>query len=237
MSLSRMQPQVRLAISTARRPAFNDSSTISRSRLELSTARMVVRGSSLAWRRSRASLKYFMRSGFLAHRAIRLYTVIGDMRSPPNRGFLPAARQRKTVEGTGWGDFQMMRIALALAAAMSLGGQARAVETVHHSTPELVRACRAVDMPRPDDTEAISAATHDMAACTNFLWGYVAGAGRSQQQLICFPNGGMTGTQLAAVFLQWANANPQSWNESPEDTVFTAFAKAWPCQVTTGATK
>ena len=59
---------------------------------------------------------------------------------------------------------------------------------------------------------------------------------RSPQQLICFPNR-MSGRQLSAVFLQWANANPQSWNESPEDTVFTAFAKAWPCQVTTGATK
>ena len=80
----------------------------------------------------------------------------------------------------------------------------------------------------------------DSATCINYLWGYVAGAGlggRSQQQLICFPNDGMTGTQLNAVFLQWANANPQSWNESPDDTVFTAFAKAWPCQVTTGATK
>ena len=72
----------------------------------------------------------------------------------------------------------------------------------------------------------------------NYLWGYVAGAGlggRSQQQLICFPNH-TTAQQLAAVFLQWANANPQSWDQSPADTVFTAFAKAWPCQVTTGAT-
>lgn len=94
--------------------------------------------------------------------------------------------------------------------------------------------------PHGDVVPLKIAAIIDMATCRNYLWGYVAGArlgGRSQQQLICFPNGGMTGSQLAAVFLQWANVNPQSWNESPADTVFTAFSKAWPCQVTTGATK
>jgi hypothetical protein len=126
----------------------------------------------------------------------------------------------------------MMRIALALAAATLLGGQARAGEPVFASTPELVRACRVSDMPRPNEDAALLNATIDMAACTNYLWGFAAGAGlgsRSQQQLICFPNR-MTGSQLTAVFLQWANANPQSWNESPEDTVFTAFAKAWPAK-------
>ena len=132
----------------------------------------------------------------------------------------------------------MMRMALALAAATLLGGQARAWEAVYASTPELVRACRVADMPMPDDDAAIAAATRDMAACMNYLWGYVHGAGlggRSQQRLICFPDG-VTGNQLEAVFLQWANANPQSWDQSPAETTFTAFAKAWPCQVT-GATK
>ena len=140
----------------------------------------------------------------------------------------------------------MMRIALALAAATLLGGQARAGEVaVFASTPELVRVCRVLDrvhkMPkgeRPHDAAAIYDTSSDMEACMNYLWGYVAGAGlggRSQEQLICFPDHA-TAQQLAAVFLQWANANPQSWDRSPADTVFTAFAKAWPCQVT-GATK
>ena len=29
----------------------------------------------------------------------------------------------------------------------------------------------------------------------------------------------------------------QTWDQSPDDTVFTAFEKASPCQVATGATK
>ena len=137
----------------------------------------------------------------------------------------------------------MMRIALALAAATLLGGQARAGEPVFASTPELVRACRVAQLPKEqwphDDLAAEYNVAIDQATCIHYLQGYLAGVqlgGQSQQQLICFPNR-MTGSQLTAVFLQWANANPQSWDQSPADAVFTAFAKAWPCQVTTGATK
>ena len=70
----------------------------------------------------------------------------------------------------------MMRIALALPAATLLGGQARAVE--------LVRACRVAQLPkeqRPHDEISVLDHITDMTACSSYLWGYVAGARRSEE--------------------------------------------------------
>jgi hypothetical protein len=47
--------------------------------------------------------------------------------------------------------------------------------------------------------------------------------------LICFP-GNPSREQLAAIFVQWADKNVNKWHEPPWNTVFAAFADAFPCK-------
>jgi hypothetical protein len=110
------------------------------------------------------------------------------------------------------------------------------------STPALIAACREApivdawqrkvaskQIRNTELIEALRAAT-SARQCLSYLWGYVAGndQGAVSQKLtaICVP-ANVSGQQLAAVFLKWADAHPERWNVTPSEAVFIAFVDAW----------
>jgi Rap1a immunity proteins len=117
-------------------------------------------------------------------------------------------------------------------------------QDVYFSTIRLREACSNISTAKtwtdrfnagqvkPDEIGTMGSAWSDARACYAYLWGYMHGSAaaqtRSERPSVCYPDG-LTGDQLAAVFLAWADANPIKWHLQPSATVGFAFETAWPC--------
>jgi hypothetical protein len=93
------------------------------------------------------------------------------------------------------------------------------------TTSDLVALCAT----EPDDAL--------YAEAKQFCFGFLAGVAQLHRspvrgdgiKPIACPEQEVTRTQLAAVFLDWASANPQSMGELPVESVSQAAAAKWPC--------
>jgi hypothetical protein len=72
----------------------------------------------------------------------------------------------------------------------------------------------------------------------NFCHGYLVGAykyyeaahsGPNAPKLVCLPDPAPTRDQSIAMFIEWAKAHPQYWNEPPVETEFRFLIETWPC--------
>ena len=130
-------------------------------------------------------------------------------------------------------------LALLLSASVAQG------QDVYFSTSRLIEACRNISTAKTwtdrlnagqvkqDEIGTMNGAWSDARARYVYLWGFVHGSLLFQprdNQTICYPDG-LASDQLAAVFLAWANANPNKWHMYPSTTVALAFEAAWPCGV------
>lgn len=113
--------------------------------------------------------------------------------------------------------------ALWFAAAPALAVETEVFEV--RTTSDLVELCSA-DPADPLHAEA-----------TQFCYGYMAGAAHFHQAMVhgdgieplACPREEVTRQDLVAVFLDWAEANPQHMDELPVESVVRAAVAEWPC--------
>ena len=155
----------------------------------------------------------------------------------------------------------MKRMLLAaFCGALTIACPVRADDSdLTNSTPMLIAACRDIDAHNNwvaaskarnltfAETTTWWQASRNAAGCLSFLWGYVQGAsfysdflatpdGIFQPFRVCFPER-MSGYELAAVFLGWAEKNPNQWHLQPGTSARAAFQQAWPCKAAEITTK
>jgi len=117
-----------------------------------------------------------------------------------------------------------------LAAGVALAALPAAATTVENfeakTTRDLVELCGAGALD-PRRTEAI-----------HFCQGYMIGAwdyhqashhGPTRKPLVCMPNPAPSRNEAAAMFVAWANENPQYMTERPVESLFRWAIAKWPC--------
>ena len=61
--------------------------------------------------------------------------------------------------------------------------------------------------------------------------GYMLGAyDRGDMRLVCMSNPTPSRNEVAAMFVEWAKANPQYMKEAPVDSEFRFLGEKWPCK-------
>jgi hypothetical protein len=72
----------------------------------------------------------------------------------------------------------------------------------------------------------------------NFCHGYLVGAykyyeaahsGPNAPKLVCLPDHPPSRSNSIAMFIEWAKARPQYWNERPVEAEFRFLMEKWPC--------
>ena len=53
---------------------------------------------------------------------------------------------------------------------------------------------------------------------------------RNDMRLVCMPNPTPSRNEVAAMFVEWAKANPQYMKEAPVDSEFRFMSAKWPCK-------
>ena len=95
------------------------------------------------------------------------------------------------------------------------------------STQNLVNLC-SVSASDPRAKEAIQMCEGYMLGAYHF---YLAtNSGKNDMRLVCMPNPTPTRDQMAAMFVEWAKANPKFMNEAPVDSEFRFMSARWPCK-------
>ncbi len=73
----------------------------------------------------------------------------------------------------------------------------------------------------------------------SFCHGYLVGAykfyeaehaGPNAPKLVCLPTPPPSRADSISMFIEWANARPQYWNEAPVETEFRFLTEKWPCK-------
>ena len=73
----------------------------------------------------------------------------------------------------------------------------------------------------------------------NFCHGYLVGAyqyyeavssGPKGIDLVCFSNPEPSRNEAIGMFIEWAKAHPQYWEEKPVETEFRFLMEKWPCK-------
>ena len=120
-------------------------------------------------------------------------------------------------------------IVIVLSLFISIPGMAWAVDETDFevkTTEDLINLCTA----SPDD------ALH--AQAVNFCHGFLVGAvryhdamamGPNGNRLYCLPEPAPTRNEAIAMFVDWAKARPQYWDEPPVETEFRFLMETWPC--------
>ncbi len=120
-------------------------------------------------------------------------------------------------------------IVLVLSLFILVPGLAGAVDETDFemkTTEDLINLCTA----SPDDP------LH--AQAVNFCHGYLVGAYHYYQavaagpegiQLVCIPEPEPSRNEAIAMFIDWAAARPQYWDEPPVETEFRFLIETWPC--------
>ena len=109
------------------------------------------------------------------------------------------------------------------------GSMAAAQSPQYHSNVgQLLRSCQVFTRPPPNpNVEDLER----QAACFAFTDGLAWGVGLAEDpttRTFCPPEGQTVG-QRAAVFVQWAEQNPQRWHEPAAVGVIQALRAAFPC--------
>jgi hypothetical protein len=95
------------------------------------------------------------------------------------------------------------------------------------STQNLVNLC-SVAASDPRAKEAIQMCEGYMLGAYHF---YLAtNSGMGDMRLVCMPNPTPTRNEVAAMFVEWAKANPQYMKEAPVDSEFRFMSTRWPCK-------
>jgi hypothetical protein len=95
------------------------------------------------------------------------------------------------------------------------------------TTQNLVNLC-SVSPSDPRAKEAIQMCEGYMLGAYHY---YLAtNSGKYDMRLVCMPNPTPTRDQVAAMFVQWAKANPQYMKEAPVDSEFRFMSSRWPCK-------
>ena len=118
--------------------------------------------------------------------------------------------------------------AVTAAALLSLQCSAAAAAEVEVRTADdLVKICSiADDDPRVDGARGF---------CYGFLSGaahyhHAVNSGRKGKSLFCLPQQKVTRAEGAALFVAWAQANPQHMGEAPVDALARFAVATWPCK-------
>ena len=95
------------------------------------------------------------------------------------------------------------------------------------TTQNLVNLCSV----SADDRRAKEA----IQMCEGYMLGayhyYLAtNSGKNDMRLVCMPNPTPTRNEAAAMFVEWAKANPQYMKEAPVDSEFRFMSAKWPCK-------
>lgn len=76
------------------------------------------------------------------------------------------------------------------------------------------------------------------AQAIHFCHGYLVGAyhyyeasvsGPNAVPIVCLPEKRPTRNETIQMFIEWAKAHPQYWNEMPVETEFRFLTEKWPC--------
>ena len=95
------------------------------------------------------------------------------------------------------------------------------------TTQNLVNLC-AVSADDPRAKEAIQMCEGYMVGAYHY---YLAtNSGKNDMRLVCMPSPTPTRDQMAAMFVEWAKANPQYMKEAPVDSEFRFMSTRWPCK-------
>jgi hypothetical protein len=110
----------------------------------------------------------------------------------------------------------------------SLAGAAVTDEDfVLSTTQNLVNLC-SVAASDPRAKEAIQMCEGYMLGAYHY---YLAtNSGKNDMRLVCMPNPTPTRNEAAAMFVEWAKANPQYMKEAPVDSEFRFMSTRWPCK-------
>jgi hypothetical protein len=95
------------------------------------------------------------------------------------------------------------------------------------TTQNLVNLC-SVPASDPRAKEAIQMCEGYMLGAYHY---YLAtNSGKNDMRLVCMPNPTPSRNQVAAMFVEWAKANPQYMKEAPVDSEFRFMSARWPCK-------
>jgi len=95
------------------------------------------------------------------------------------------------------------------------------------TTQNLVNLC-SVSASDPRAKEAIQMCEGYMLGAYHY---YLAtNSGKVDMRLVCMPNPTPSRDQVAAMFVEWAKANPQYMKEAPVDSEFRFMSSRWPCK-------
>jgi Rap1a immunity proteins len=98
------------------------------------------------------------------------------------------------------------------------------------TTQNLVNLC-SVSASDPRAKEAIQMCEGYMLGAYHFYLATNTGKGdRGDMRLVCMPSPTPTRDQVAAMFVEWAKANPQYMKEPPVDSEFRFMSGRWPCK-------
>lgn len=85
----------------------------------------------------------------------------------------------------------------------------------------------------------VSASDPRAQQAIHFCHGYLVGAYHyhvaaselpgGAKRLVCFPKSDVTRNEAVAMFVEWAKARPQFFNETPVETEFRFLIEKWPC--------
>ena len=98
------------------------------------------------------------------------------------------------------------------------------------TTQNLVNLCT-VSPGDPRAKEAIQMCEGYMLGAYHFYLATNTGKGdRGDMRLVCMPNPTPTRDRVAAMFVDWAKANPQYMKDPPVDSEFRFMSASWPCK-------
>ena len=95
------------------------------------------------------------------------------------------------------------------------------------TTQNLVNLC-AVSADDPRAKEAIQMCEGYMVGAYHYYLS--TNSGKNDMRLVCMPSPTPTRDQAAAMFVEWAKANPQYMKEAPVDSEFRFMTARWPCK-------
>jgi hypothetical protein len=98
------------------------------------------------------------------------------------------------------------------------------------TTQNLVNLC-SVSADDPRAKEAIQMCEGYILGAYHFYLATNSGKGdRGDMRLVCMPNPTPSRNEVAAMFVEWAKANPQYMKEAPVDSEFRFMNAKWPCK-------
>ncbi len=121
----------------------------------------------------------------------------------------------------------LIALVIALCASSGVANAVSENDFQVQTTRELLNLCTA----SKDD------ALYDSAI--GFCHGYLVGAykfyeaehaGPSAPKLVCLPLAPPSRADSISMFIEWAIAHPQYWNEAPVETEFRFLTEKWPCK-------